>query len=73
MQKKSDFVQKAGHFHDLAGRVTSGKKSGTVPPKAGRLAGLHNNLNTPSCWAHNAKRHKPYSTLDNYRRQIPNK
>ena len=40
-QKKSDFVQKAGHFHDLAGRGTSGKKkSGTVPPKAGRLAGL---------------------------------
>ena len=25
-QKKSDFVQKAGHFHDLAGRGTSGKK-----------------------------------------------
>ena len=27
-QKKSDFVQKAGHFHDLAGRGTSGKKAG---------------------------------------------
>ena len=27
-QKKSDFVQKAGHFHDLAGRETSGKKAG---------------------------------------------
>ena len=26
-QKKSDFVQKAGHFHDLAGRGTSGKKA----------------------------------------------
>ena len=26
--KKSDFVQKAGHFHDLAGRGTSGKKAG---------------------------------------------
>ena len=25
-QKKSDFEQKAGHFHDLAGRGTSGKK-----------------------------------------------
>ena len=38
--KKSDFVQKAGHFHDLAGRGTSGKKNGTLPPKAGWLAGL---------------------------------
>ena len=27
-QKKSDFIQKAGHFHDLAGRGTSGKKAG---------------------------------------------
>ena len=27
-KKKSDFVQKAGHFHDLAGRGTSGKKAG---------------------------------------------
>ena len=27
-QKKSDFVQKAGHFHDLAGRGTSVKKAG---------------------------------------------
>ena len=26
--KKSDFVQKAGHFHDLAGHGTSGKKAG---------------------------------------------
>ena len=42
-KKKSDFEQKAGHFHDLAGRGTSGKKSGTVPPKAGRLAGLNDN------------------------------
>ena len=38
--KKSDFVQKAGHFHDLAGAGHLVKKSGTVPPKAGRLAGL---------------------------------
>ena len=27
-KKKSDFVQKAGHFHDLVGRETSGKKAG---------------------------------------------
>ena len=27
-KKKSDFVQKSGHFHDLAGRGTSGKKTG---------------------------------------------
>ena len=27
-RKKSDFVQIAGHFHDLAGRGTSGKKAG---------------------------------------------
>ena len=27
-KNKSDFVQKAGHFHDLAGRGTSGKKAG---------------------------------------------
>ena len=38
-KNKNDFVQKVGHFHDLAGRGTSGKKNGTVPPKAGRLAG----------------------------------
>ena len=36
--KKSDFVQTAGHFHDLAGHLV---KTGTVPPKAGRLAGLY--------------------------------
>ena len=28
VQKKNDFVQKAAHFHDLAGRGTSGKKAG---------------------------------------------
>ena len=27
-KKKFDFVQKAGPFHDLAGRGTSGKKAG---------------------------------------------
>ena len=34
-------VQKAGHFHDLAGHLV---KSDTVPPKAGRLAGLGRTL-----------------------------
>ena len=37
-KKKSDFVQKAGHFHDLAGRGTSGKKAGLFGGTVGRSA-----------------------------------
>ena len=39
-RKKIRLRTKSGTFHDLAGRGSSGKKNGTVPPKAGRLAGL---------------------------------
>ena len=35
-RKKSDFVQKAGHFHDLAGRGTSGQKR-DCPAKSGTV------------------------------------
>ena len=36
-QKKSDFVQKARHFHDLAGRGTFGKKKRDCPAKSGTV------------------------------------
>ena len=36
-KKKSDFVQKAGHFHDLAGRGTSGKKKWDCPATSGTV------------------------------------
>ena len=46
-KKKSDFVQKAGHFHDLAGRGTSGKKAGLSRQKRdGWQVWCHNCLGT---------------------------